>query len=135
MRQGEFWVTLSLFHVNYFEILHNKRTIQQLGVTCLRLFISNKNASFICNVPCCYHLLDENHLFLQPSNGSFHESGSSENEDKEINELGNSTTYCFPLSRKLNLENSSPFCLGKNARMMSAYSLHKMVADEKVISE
>lgn len=111
-------------------------TCGNLGVASLKLFATNENAKFLCNVPCCYHLLDENHLFY-PSRGFFGSKGI----DRERNgdsKLTNDMVQCilqptFPISRKLDVDDSSSrICLGRNARMMSSYTIPRMIAGDKV---
>jgi hypothetical protein len=110
-------------------------TCGNLGVASLRLFISNENAKFMCNVPCCYHLLDENHLFY-PSR-KFQGSKSVEKERRSDSKISNNLVDSilkpsFPICHKLDVGDSTRFCLGRNARMMSAYSLPRMLSTEKV---
>lgn len=104
-------------------------TCGNLGVASLQLFISNKNAKFICNVPCCFHLLDEENLFYPNKNHGDSPSGQGGPSKDEAESL---LKPSFPVSHKLGVGDSSRFCLGSNTRVMSAYSLPKMVATEKV---
>ncbi|CAG7717896.1 unnamed protein product [Allacma fusca] len=94
-------------------------TCGQLGVDSIKLFCNSKHAKFLVNVPCCYHLLNE----------QFHK-----NEDfsgrKYIPSFEEDTPG-FPLSQCLQAES---FYLGRNARMMSAQSLHRMSVEEDELS-
>ena len=87
-------------------------TCGNLGVTSVKLFANAKNAKFIVNVPCCYHLMDE--VYAPPEPG-FEGSGASG----------------FPLSKGL-IE--TEFYFGRNARMMSAQSVHRMSSEDEDVS-
>jgi hypothetical protein len=103
-------------------------TCGNLGVDSLRLFLANRSAKFICNVPCCYHLLDENPLFYPDRRFE-----GSKMIDRNAGALVESILKpTFPLCKTLDTTDNSRFCLGRNARMMCAYSIEKMVYEEKV---
>jgi len=102
-------------------------TCGNLGVDSLKIFLTNEGATFLLNVPCCYHLLDENEE-LYPDKKF---KGSKQGQQGE-NLKSNNTKASFPLSEFFNREESKEFFLGRNARMMCAYSVEKMVANDKV---
>lgn len=83
-------------------------TCGNLASTSLQLFVNSPKARFLCNVGCCYHLLDE--LF---------------DVTRDKSEPG------FPLSNYLK---SKRFGLGRNARMVSSQPLERYATHNKVTS-
>lgn len=84
-------------------------TCGNLASTSVQLFVNSPESRFLCNVGCCYHLLDE--IFDKNSNGQ--EPG-------------------FPLSSYLK---SKSFALGRNARMVSSQPLERYATNKQVQPE
>lgn len=80
-------------------------TCGDLAPSSLRIFHCNENVKTICNVGCCYHLL-------------------SEKKDGD--------NFGFPMSKYLISKN---FVLGRNARMIAAQSLDRMIYEKEPPSE
>lgn len=110
---------ITLFKTHYPTInpsgfcLSGLHTCGNLATSCLEIFQNNPDIQCICNVGCCYHLLDEkfakNDFFVerhQPSTTT-------------------ATPVGFPLSKYLK---NQQFSLGRNARMLAAQSLDRTVA-------
>ncbi|XP_018330470.1 methyltransferase-like protein 25 [Agrilus planipennis] len=74
-------------------------TCGNLGASSIKIFIKNPKMSALCNVSCCYHFL-------------------TENDENNLEE------YYFPLSKFLSEKN---FKLGRNARMLAAQSLERIL--------
>ncbi|XP_046632369.1 probable methyltransferase-like protein 25 isoform X3 [Daphnia pulicaria] len=74
-------------------------TCGNLASTSVQLFVNSSESRFLCNVGCCYHLLDE---FFDKSNSGLEQG--------------------FPLSSHLK---SKSFFLGRNARMVSSQPLER----------
>lgn len=81
-------------------------TCGDLAPSSLRIYHSNQHVKTLCNVGCCYHLL-------------------TEKNDQGLN-VG------FPMSNYLQNQN---IILGRNARMISAQSLERMIHDKEAPSE
>lgn len=81
-------------------------TCGNLASTSLQLFVNSPQTNFLCNVGCCYHLLDE--AFGDGCCGP--EPG-------------------FPLSQTLK---SKRFSMGRNARMVANQSLERYAAENRV---
>ena len=81
-------------------------TCGNLASTSVELFVNSPGTQFLCNVGCCYHLLDE----------------AYENDDGH-KEPG------FPISSYLK---SKRFVLGRNARMVAAQPLERYASQKKV---
>lgn len=94
----------SLSHVG----LVGLHTCGNLASTSMQLFVNSPESRFLCNVGCCYHLLDE--VFDKSSNE--HEPG-------------------FPLSSYLK---SKSFALGRNARMVSSQPLERFATSKQVFT-
>lgn len=83
-------------------------TCGNLASTSMQLFVNCPQARFLCNVGCCYHLLDE--LFEKRT-------------CKEDDHQG------FPLSSYLK---SKQYVLGRNARMVSSQPLERYATRQQV---
>lgn len=88
-------------------------TCGNLAATCLKLFSNNDDIKAVCNVGCCYHLIEEK-FCTNPF--SFIEEGKE-------NEFG------FPMSQVLL---SEKFSLGRNARMLAAQAIDRLSEKEEV---
>lgn len=85
-------------------------TCGNLASTSIQLFANSKECHFLCNVGCCYHMLDE----------AF-----------EVNSMGEGSPYPgFPLSQQLQ---SKRFVLGRNARMVSQQPLERYAQTNQVL--
>jgi hypothetical protein len=111
-------------------------TCGSLGVDSLRLFLGSEESKFICNVPCCYHHLEES--VFSPSapmnDYLFYIPKTRPGVERDVNfwrreEEALTPNPTFPLSHFLQ---EKQFNLGRNARMMSSYSLHRVSHDLKV---
>lgn len=80
-------------------------TCGNLSPAALRIFIKNKDIKTLCNVSCCYHLLNE---------------GISESSQEE---------FGFPMSAFLTNKN---YYLGRIARMLSAQSIDRILHEKKL---
>lgn len=90
-------------------LLAGLHTCGNLAPTCLQLFVNNKNIHSICNVGCCYHLIDE-----------YFSNNSSKMSPEN---------FGFPMSQFLL---DKKFSLGRNARMLSAQSMARILTKEVV---
>lgn len=84
-------------------------TCGNLGPTSVKMFVRNDIVKVIVNVGCCYHLINEEFYTHSFWNGI--ESSSIDGE------------YGFPMSKFLK---EKEFYLGRNTRMLGAYSLERM---------
>lgn len=90
-------------------------TCGNLAATCLQVFHAQNNCRVLCNVGCCYHLLNERY---------------SEQEffgNKAL--MSKSTDYGFPLSHYLQ---QRQFKLGRNARMLAAQSIERTLSAKEL---
>jgi len=81
-------------------------TCGNLAAASIKIFESCDSSRFICNVPCCYHHLDE-HFYVNPF-------------------VDWATDPQFPMSSKLLKEK---FWLGRNARMLAAQPLDRLATN------
>lgn len=100
--------------------LSGLHTCGNLASSCMEIFQNNNDIQSLCNVGCCYHLLDEE--FAQ--NDFFVERHGL--LDRPISQFG------FPLSGFLR---SKRFALGRNARMLAAQSLDRTCDTAEVPKE
>lgn len=85
-------------------------TCGNLASTSIQLFVNSQDCSFLCNVGCCYHMLDE----------AF-----------EVDCVGEGSCYPgFPLSQQLQRKR---FVLGRNARMVSQQPLERYAQTKQVL--
>ncbi|CAD7011950.1 methyltransferase-like protein 25 [Ceratitis capitata] len=87
-------------------------TCGNLATTCLRLFHEQKQCKLICNIGCCYHLLQES--FAQPEYF----------ENETISAL--QTTNGFPMSKFLR---DKQLAMGRNARMLATQSFERVTSE------
>lgn len=109
-------------------------TCGNLGANILKLFLHNENAHFICVVPCCYNLVQEDETLYPETTfyGSKFATESSGTPAKSAPWPDGSVG--FPLSSALKtFDDGKPFVVGRNARMLSAYSLPRMIQNETVM--
>lgn len=97
-------------------LLTGLHTCGNLAPACLQLFVKEANVSAVCNVGCCYHLLEE-HFSQNP----FPKSLPSDSEHELY--------HGFPMSQYLL---SKKFVLGRNARMLSAQSVQRISVKREV---
>ena len=97
-------------------------------MTSLKLFVANKNAKFLCNVPCCFHLLTEFNCPAKARKNLFRDDFW----EPEENALEQNPS--FPISAFMkDFVHRTGFKLGRNSRMVCSYSLSRMCNQEKVI--
>ncbi|TDG50948.1 hypothetical protein AWZ03_002603 [Drosophila navojoa] len=90
-------------------------TCGNLAATCLQVFHAQNNCRVLCNVGCCYHLLNERY---------------SEQEffgNKAL--MKQSTDFGFPMSRYLQERKVK---LGRNARMLAAQSIERTLSAKEL---
>ncbi|XP_047118887.1 probable methyltransferase-like protein 25 [Schistocerca piceifrons] len=97
-------------------LLTGLHTCGNLAPACLQLFIRENNVSAVCNVGCCYHLLEE-HFCENP----FPKRLLCDSEHKLY--------HGFPLSQYLIRKK---FVLGRNARMLSAQCVQRISVKREV---
>lgn len=88
-------------------------TCGNLGPNCLRLFHQNPTIKGICNVGCCYHLMQEEFIvdeFYNPT------------------KVSDNPGYGFPMSSYLRARR---FALGRNARNLAAESIERACANRE----
>ncbi|GLG94330.1 Methyltransferase-like protein 25 [Gryllus bimaculatus] len=82
-------------------------TCGNLAATCLRLFVQNDTIKALCNVGCCYHLIEEEYC-----RNPFSQEPITLNSE-----------FGFPMSKFLT---SKKFALGRNVRMLAAQSVDRL---------
>ncbi|XP_067633644.1 probable methyltransferase-like protein 25 [Eurosta solidaginis] len=92
-------------------------TCGNLGPTCLKLFHEQPQCRLLCNIGCCYHLLQE--AFAQPE--------YLENETIPAFQ----TSIGFPMSQFLNEKRTT---LGRNARMLATQSFERVCNERSTIN-
>lgn len=100
-------------------------TCGNLAPTCLNIFVENDELSAVCNIGCCYHLLNEQ--FSEFIYNPKRRERSPESRRREICEQNvehESTTWGFPMSQYLIDEKAA---LGRNSRMLACQSIHRVV--------
>ncbi|KAI8128697.1 Methyltransferase-like protein 25, partial [Lucilia cuprina] len=90
-------------------------TCGNLAATCLKLFHTQASCKLMCNIGCCYHLLKE-----QFSTDEFLGNKEISNLNQEIG---------FPLSSYLK---GKEIKLGRNARMLAAQSIERVMAAKEL---
>lgn len=91
-----------------------------LTANCLRIFLEKNNIKTLCVVGCCYHLLVE-----EFSKNEFFTNNQS-NQSEEIDDVPG-----FPMS---NFLKQKKYQLGRNARMLSLQSIHRIIAERELPS-
>jgi hypothetical protein len=92
-------------------------TCGDLAAACFRIFASKEEFSCMCNVGCCYHLVEEEYV------------RSPFWTDVDV-PLPTGVQYGFPMSQFLHVHQ---FSLGRSARMLAAYSLDRIGEYHQVI--
>lgn len=99
--------------------LSGLHTCGNLASSCLQIFSDNVAIRTLCNVGCCYHLIDEefahNELYV-----AF--------DDPSICKSSASATFGFPMSSYLR---DNRLAVGRNARMLASQSLNRTVASKE----
>ena len=106
----------SLFEIHFQEIpetmgLMGLHTCGNLAPNSLKIFLANNSMKFCCNVGCCYHHLDEEY-YENPYNKNSTDKNPS-----------------FPLS---NFLKEIKFSLGRNARMIAAQPMDRLITNKQV---
>lgn len=96
--------------------LSGLHTCGNLAASCAQIFRRNAAVRLLCNVGCCYHLLDEQFVGQDLHVERHHPAALAEGEP---------TMLGFPLSAHLRKQR---FRLGRNARMLASQSLERTVA-------
>lgn len=104
-------------------------TCGDLGPSCLRIYNASEHIVSVCNVGCCYHLLNEKyvrfeHKRIRRVRDERSRSPPCCEADVPLDELN---AFGFPMSRYLN---ECETALGRNARMLSCQSMHRTI-DQK----
>ena len=93
-------------------------TCGNLAATCLQVFNAQPNCRILCNIGCCYHLLQEAY------------NGPEFFGNKAVfSDSLNTLAPGFPLSRFLN---EKQLKLGRNARMLAAQSLERTINSKEL---
>lgn len=92
-------------------------TCGNLATTCLRLFHEQPQCKLICNIGCCYHLLQEE--YAAPEYFA--------NETISARQ----TTPGFPMSQFLR---DKHLTLGRNARMLATQSLERVISERSAMN-
>ncbi|KAL7640396.1 UNVERIFIED_CONTAM: hypothetical protein RMT77_008669 [Armadillidium vulgare] len=121
----------------------NKNDIGNVGIvglhTCgnlspvsLKLFVSNPCAKFLCNVGCCYHLLEEefciDHFYINKERNSNCDNRYHSEDMDPFHKKNKSTETGFPLSSYLK---SIRFSLGRNARNLASKPSNTLSQDDR----
>ncbi|KAK4293153.1 hypothetical protein Pmani_034130 [Petrolisthes manimaculis] len=112
-------------------------TCGNLAPTSMRLFLSNPKVSFLCNVGCCYHLLEEE--FAENPFKQTNVSKQAENYKNDPRKQAENTKivsdgcdsdkkegYGFPMSSFLL---KCKFALGRNTRMLSCQPVDRLTQE------
>ncbi|XP_017479501.1 PREDICTED: methyltransferase-like protein 25 [Rhagoletis zephyria] len=92
-------------------------TCGNLAPTCLRVFHEQAHCKLICNIGCCYHLLQEE--YAKPEYF----------ENEKVSALQTSTG--FPMSQFLR---DKGIALGRNARMLATQSLERVTSERSLMN-
>lgn len=107
-------------------------TCGNLAPNCLNIFRANEKIRVVCNVGCCYHLLDESFAASEVEEtklNRFQRHREDERVDVKEEESITPHTQGFPLSDYLR---SQDFFLGRNARMLASQSVSRFFAEQKL---
>lgn len=106
--------------------LSGLHTCGNLAPSCLRIYTENKQIVAVCNIGCCYHLLNEQ--FSKFIYRSIRRERSPESRPREVceqsEEVSIEETYGFPMSQYL-IDRKTK--LGRNARMLACQTVHRVV--------
>lgn len=105
-------------------------TCGDLGPSCLRIFNSSEHIQSVCNIGCCYNMLNEKHhkftyKRIPRDRDERSRSPARCEADVPLDELN---TFGFPMSQYLDERKT---VLGRNARMLSCQSIHRIVANRE----
>lgn len=113
--------------------LSGLHTCGNLAPSCLRIFSENKQIIGVCNIGCCYHLLNEQ--FSKFVYRAYRRERSPESARRNVcepNEELTETRYGFPMSQYL-IERQIK--LGRNARMLACQSVDRVVDRNELPSD
>lgn len=105
-------------------------TCGDLGPSCMRIYNSSEHIKSVCNIGCCYNLLNEKYdnftykRILRVKN----ERSCSPVRCKADVPLDELNTFGFPMSKYLD---ERKMVLGRNARMLSCQSIDRAVAQHE----
>lgn len=106
--------------------LSGLHTCGNLAPSCLRIYGENHQIAAVCNIGCCYHLLNEQ--FSEFTYRSIRRERSPESIRREVCEPAAAEPlekrYGFPISQYL-IERREK--LGRNARMLACQSIHRVI--------
>lgn len=100
-------------------------TCGNLAPSCLRIYTENDQIEAVCNIGCCYHLLTEQ--FSEFVYRAIRRERSPDSKKREICDASEEQLdkrFGFPMSQYL-FECKAK--LGRNARMLSCQSVHRLV--------
>lgn len=113
--------------------LSGLHTCGNLASSCLRIFSENKQIEAVCNIGCCYHLLNEQ--FSQFVYRSIRRERSPDSVKRQVCEPTEDVaeqSFGFPMSEYL-VERKTK--LGRNARMVACQSVHRVVDRKELPSD
>lgn len=105
-------------------------TCGNLAPSCLRIYTENQQIEAVCNIGCCYHLLTEQ--FSKFIYRSIRRERSPESIKREVCDLPEEqidNRFGFPMSQYLI---DSKTKLGRNARMLSCQSFHRLIDSKEL---
>lgn len=102
-------------------------TCGDLGPSCLRIYNSSEHIVSVCNIGCCYNMLNEKYdkftyTRIRRERDERSRSPARCSADVPLDELN---TFGFPMSQYLD---EQKVALGRNARMLSCQSIDRIVA-------
>lgn len=110
--------------------LSGLHTCGNLAPSCLRIFSENDQIVGVCNIGCCYHLLNEQ--FSQFVYRAIRRERSPDSKRRifcDPTEEPIQNTYGFPMSQYLIDQETK---LGRNARMLACQSVHRVVDKQEL---
>lgn len=113
--------------------LSGLHTCGNLAPSCLRIYGENQQIAAVCNIGCCYHLLNEQ--FSEFTYRSIRRERSPESVRREVCEPSHEPiqkSYGFPMSQYL-IESETK--LGRNARMLACQSVQRIVDCKELPSD
>lgn len=105
--------------------LSGLHTCGNLAPSCLQIFAKNAAIRTLCNVGCCYHLINEQ--FANDDDVT----SMDDNQPNTASTDTSSATFGFPMSSYLRDARQQ---LGRNARMLASQSLNRTVSSQDLPS-
>lgn len=114
--------------------LSGLHTCGNLAPSCLRIYGENQQIMAVCNIGCCYHLINEQ--FSEFVYRSIRRERSPESIPRKVCEPANDEPiekcFGFPMSQYL-IECETK--LGRNARMLACQSIHRIIEKKELPSD